>query len=234
VQIAPAIWPATFGVAVVLLLRGILQKRKSNKMEETISRKEDSPSLMAPGAILTSLAVLILATTLFFILSGPLVDFPCESALGPGPVVTENTRIAYCISLWPRFAHGGYVYAYGAPDENIVVVSPQVFWYDSLTLERKGQDLIANGQLLHPGDTYTHFRWFPSINPWLILTARLTVKNSGTYSTDTLYVDGGIDEGCLPGPLGFIILGIGIWLLFRGAKERQSAQPCHIRQEAQQ
>ncbi len=174
------------------------------------------------GIVLTAYAVLMLAAVVFWVSRKGYVDFPCEATLGPRPEVTESTRIVYCISAWPREMYGGGVYAVGASDEDQIVLGPRASWPRSLAVERRGQELLIDGQLLPPGQIYARFRWFPSSNPWLLATSRLTVWY--LPSADVISISGSVREGWFPNPLGLLILGIGLWLLVRGRREHRQAR----------
>lgn len=149
------------------------------------------------------------------------VDFPCF-AFDPYPEdMSPDTRIAYCISLWPLYAiSGGGIYALGTADHDEITVK-------RLNFERQGQTLVVNDHPLAIGETYSTVRWIPSLNPWLIFTWRIVVKNEGpnqadlSTSRDTLFVSGDVYEGWLPNPVGFLILGSGIWFVTRGKKARR-------------
>jgi len=47
-------------------------------------------------------------------------------------------------------------------------------------------------------------------------------EEGNEQAMDALYIYGSVSEGWFPNPLGLIILGVGIWLLVRGARERKS------------
>jgi hypothetical protein len=198
-------------------------------MQES-NRQKSSPRFVA-GIVLIAFAVLMLVAVACWITPKGNVDFPCEW-FGRPPSLAEAevdaaTRIAYCLSLYPRSRWGGAPYVYGATAEDKVTLSPPVLWHGNLVLERQEKAIIVNGQILQPGETYTRFRWFPSLNPWLVLTVHLKVTNGGiledhSVATEAVYVSGDVNEGWLPGPLGLIILGVGVWLLVRGVKEQRS------------
>ncbi|MCS6883624.1 MAG: hypothetical protein NZU74_20040 [Chloroflexaceae bacterium] len=171
------------------------------------------------GIILIVISVVLLVIAIYQVTPTMAVDFPCQAGLVPD--VRPDTRIAYCVSLWPLEAFsGGGVYALGATDQDEITVG-------MLKLERQEQTLVVNDHPLEVGETYSTVRWTPSLNPWLIFTTRFFVKNEGLKranlptSSDTLYVSGDVYEGWLPNPAGFLILGGGILFLVQGIKERK-------------
>jgi hypothetical protein len=160
------------------------------------------------------------------------IDFPCEAGLGPRPEIFSGTRIAYCISFWPRQpSSGGDVYAMGSTDHDEVTVNGQIDTaLGALTLARQEQTLVVNAQALQPKESYNGFGWRFTSNPWLLLTARVMLTNEGIaptrneISSNAILVSGGVYEGWLPGPIGIIALIFGIWLIRRGNQERKNAQ----------
>jgi hypothetical protein len=168
------------------------------------------------------------------------VDFPCfdleESGclMGYGPVepgydVEElgRARLFLCISVYPRGWNGG----------GTIAQEPEFSdtWSGSgISLERQGETLVVNGKSLVTGESSSWLRVYPTLNPWLLETARTTISNRGVFdcyrilgedaiekqAIDALYVCGGVSEGWLPNPLGLAILGIGIWLVVRGVRTR--------------
>jgi hypothetical protein len=190
----------------------------------------------AIGIALTAYAMLMLLAVLCRGWPGMNIDYPCELGLGPGPSADASTRITYCISWWPRNAiSGGGVAAYGASDQDRVEISPTGAFGKSLTVERQEQILIVNGQTLQVGETCSWSYWLPSLNPWLLLTSRLTIVNRGMVGTvrkmdqdqiieietDAMYLSGDLTEGWAPNPLGLACLLIGVWLLAQGFRERK-------------
>jgi hypothetical protein len=183
------------------------------------------------GIAFTALAVLMLVAVIFWFFPGANIDFPCEWFGYPRSLTSLDMQVAYCLSYWPHYAiSGGAIYAYGASNESRIVLSPQAPWYGNLILERQGQVLIVNDQPLQSGETYSTFRWFPTLNPWLLSTAHFTVKNEGmlgktiegSRSPTAIYVSGDVREGWLPNPIGFMILGVGVMLLVSGVRQRKS------------
>jgi len=199
-------------------------------MEET--RFQSSGSIKrAVGIALIGLLLVLLVATICNAMMYLMRDFPCEAGLGPRPEILSDTRIAYCISFWPRQpSSGGDVYAVGSANQDEVTINGQIQTaLGALTLKRQGEVLIVNDQALQPQESYNGFSWRLSLNPWLLLTARVTVKNEGinrTVSEDSsnaLLVSGGVYEGWLPSPIGIIALIIGVWLVWRVNQERKKA-----------
>jgi hypothetical protein len=169
------------------------------------------------------------------------VDFPCfdlESGeclmgygpLGPGHDVEElgQARMVLCISVYPRGWAGGGTIAQGPEFSDM--------WSGSgIKLERQDDKLLVNGKSLEVGESSDWFRVYPTLNPWLLETTHTEITNRGVFDCykilgedtvgrqdiDALYAYGGISEGWLPNPLGFVILGIGVWLVVRGIVRRR-------------
>lgn len=166
------------------------------------------------GIALIVISLLCLAVAVCQVTPVMYVDFPCQAGLSPGYEVNPDTRIAYCISIWPlRAISGGAIYAAGSASQDTVTAG-------ILKLERQGQILVVNGQRLAPGETYRKVQWRPSVNPWLIFTFQLVVRNDGVLE-DVLYISGDVYEGWVLNPLGTLILVGGIWLTVQGARERR-------------
>ncbi len=167
-------------------------------------------------------AVAMLPLVYPFIARYRLVGFACNQGGPEGRILptTEATRMTYCISFFPRNAVGmGQTLDYGTSDKDQMTWHPPLlrFWLGQLRIERDGETLVVNGHVLD-AENYDRFRWFPSINPWLLTTARVSISNKGKYvgSTDCLYLLGRVEEGWLPSPVGLVLLGIGIWLFRTG------------------
>ena len=192
------------------------------------------PSKLAAGIAVAASSLLLLIAAIFC-RGWPYlhVDFPCEWFGYPATLSNAHTRIAYCISYWPRNAvSGGAVYAYGSTDQDRILADSlgRPIWHSRLVFERQADILVFNGQRLAPGQTTSVARWFPSLNPWLLVTTHLSVTNEGRRqiqgaSSDTIYVSGDMKEGWLPNPLGIVVLAIGLSLLVRGANDRRAARP---------
>lgn len=184
------------------------------------------------GIVLVGVLLILLLATIYDLMMNRVIDFPCEAGLGPRPEILSGTRIAYCISFWPRQpSSGGDVYAVGGTDHDEVTVNGQIDTaLGALTLARQEQALVVNAQALQPKESYNGFGWRFTSNPWLLLTARVTLTNEGIaptrneISSNAILVSGGVYEGWLPGPIGIITLIFGIWLIRRGNQERKHAQ----------
>ena len=174
--------------------------------------------------------IIIIALTALMLLMIPLwkfywrgnVDFPCEWFGGPGSImgkVGPDTRISYCISVYPRDASGGYPLFGSTQNDNLKVVD-----YGFLEFSRSGDSLIYNGRVLNVGEEDTKHLISLALNPWLLATADLTIKNesvlhtvnieNGPIQCDILIVSGNVIEGWRYSPLGFVFLAIGFGLIF--------------------
>ncbi|MBN2001944.1 MAG: hypothetical protein JXA21_01200 [Anaerolineae bacterium] len=191
------------------------------------------PRKSLAGVLVMAFAILTLIAAICRVVpKGLAVDFPCH-VLPPGSIEQEivaETRIAYCISLYPRYVEGGNIYRSGVSGENRLTLAPSLasFWYGNLVFERHGDDISVNGQGLQPGETGTWVRWFPSINPWLLLLAHFTVTNDGTIDSvgqNAIHISGAVSEAWLPSPLGLVILGTGIWFWKRNRAIRDTSGP---------
>jgi hypothetical protein len=199
---------------------------KGIEMEIEENGQTVKPRKSLDGVPLIAFAILMLVAAVCLVVpKGLAVDFPCH-VLPPGFIEQDavvETRIVYCISLYPRYVEGGDIYRNGVSSENHITIAPTSFWYGNLVLERHDDDISVNGHILQPGETRTWVRWFPSINPWLLLITHFTVTNSGPIDSvahDAIYIFGEVSEAWLPNPLGLIILGTGIWLWIRNRKGR--------------
>lgn len=174
--------------------------------------------LLGIALVVASVALLVIAVDQ--LIPTMHVDFPCLAGYGIRPNIGSNTQIAYCISHWPRGVSGGGVYAIGATDQAEITV-------EKLKFIRQGQTLIVNARQLGIGETYRKVNWMLSVNPWLIFTTRFVVKNDGLKQTDSstsndmLYISGDVYESWLPNPVGFLMLGSGVWFVVQGLKERK-------------
>ena len=186
----------------------------------TLAQRE-SQRQRSIGRALVALSLIALLASVFWIMRLANVDFPCGSGLGRQPELTADTSIAYCISLYPRWASGGTDYAVGTSDTNEVVIQPQEFWHGAIELRREQERLYVNGTPLSAGSSITLSRFMPTLNPWIVYTVEFVIRHSGpirdeqTQPSDALYVYGEANEGWLPNPLGFLILAVGLWLVWR-------------------
>ena len=143
------------------------------------------------------------------------VDFPCTGQQVGQQGIASDSRLAYCLSVWPRQAiSGGGIYDIGTSNQDEIRVDP-------LNLKRYNLTLSVNGHEINPGQTYKTTR-FAGLNPWVVLTSRFEVRNDGlmpeelTSSASVLFVTGDVHEGWFPNPLGLIVLIGGVWLIRQG------------------
>ena len=171
------------------------------------------------GIILIALSVLAAAIGVCQIT--PLTDLgmPCYDADVHSQEINSATRIVYCINFVPLDAVSGARVDAGSTNQNEIAVR-------EIHLRRDEQTLFVNNHLLNSREVYEKVRWAPSVNPWLLFTRSFTIKNEGLLTsvesstpTDVLYVSGDVHEGWFINPLGFMILGSGIWLFRQGKKE---------------
>ncbi|MBN1976097.1 MAG: hypothetical protein JW918_01745 [Anaerolineae bacterium] len=209
-------------------------------MEKPTQHKKGLFSLIV-GVVLILVAGLGVLAAICAVVPKGFVDFPCFDLeeggclMGYGPVEPGydlgelgQARMFLCISVYPRGWQGGGTIAQGPEFSDA--------WSGSgISLERQGDTLIVNGDSLSPGALTSRLRVYPTLNPWLLETARITIHNRGvfdcyqildedlveTQNIDALYVYGSVGEGWLPNPLGLVIVGIGIWLLVRGIVKRR-------------
>jgi hypothetical protein len=189
------------------------------------------------GIVLITMAVLALIVAFCTIVPKGNVDFPCFGLEADGCLTSyygserpiSEARMFLCISIYPRGWSGGGAIAEG-PELS------DTWSGDGIALERQGEKLRVNGKLLVSGESTTWVRVRPTLNPWLLESSTTEISNRGVYdcyrtveedkvetqTVDVLYVDGDVGEGWLPNPLGLVILGVGIWLVVRGAKQLTS------------
>jgi hypothetical protein len=146
------------------------------------------------------------------------MDFPCE---GQEDVRQEGmnaeTRIAYCLSLWPFNMGGGGIYALGTSSQDEATVT-------GLHFRRDGETVYVNNRPLDVGARYETTRWTATRNPWIIHTNRFEVRNEGLISVDSsaapdvLFISGDVQQGWVPNPLGLILILAGMVLLLREFK----------------
>jgi hypothetical protein len=142
------------------------------------------------------------------------IDFPCS---GEYDVRQEGmnvkTRIAYCLSSWPFEYSGGTIYALGTSEQDKVTARTMRF-------RRDDQMLYVGNHPVNIGEKYETVRFSLPNNPWLLFTYRFEIRNNGLISADliappsVLFISGDVHKGWSPNPLGLVLLGIGIWLVF--------------------
>ena len=146
------------------------------------------------------------------------MDFPCE---GEEDVrqegMTTETRMAYCLSLWPFNMGGGGIYALGTSSQDEATLP-------GLHFRREGQTLFVNNRPLDINGRYETVRWTATRNPWVILTNRFEIRNRGlipavsTAPADVLFISGDVHQGWVPNPLGLILILAGMVLFLREFK----------------
>jgi hypothetical protein len=160
------------------------------------------------------------------------VDFPCDW-FGPSPslaAVNASSRIAYCISVYPRSAYGGTPLAYGSTDKDEVTIKIN----PALRLQRQGTSLVVNGQLLEVGQSFKQRYTSISFNPWLIAVTDLTITNEGLLMTansgsqtpapEAIFVSGDATEEWTLTPLGLLFFVGGSGLMILDEKQHKQKQ----------
>jgi hypothetical protein len=179
------------------------------------------------GIIVIILTTLMLVTIPLWTNRWSHIDFPCEWFGAPPNLakVKSNSRIAYCISVYPRNAYGGAPLAYGSAEEENVSIKIN----DYLDLRRQGNILFANNHVLRAGEiNKQHIASF-TLNPWLFAITDLSVKNEGmlkstnseSFASDVIFISGDSKEGWELTPFGFLFFGIGLGLLILDAIVRR-------------
>ncbi len=111
------------------------------------------------GIILIVVSVLTLAVAFCQIVPLGFVDFPCFDAQVRQQKIGSDTRIVYCISIWPRQAlSGGAIYDQGTSDQDTVKVG-------DLSFKRDEQILSVNNHAITPNETYKTVHWNAIVNP---------------------------------------------------------------------
>jgi hypothetical protein len=171
------------------------------------------------GVIIIALSALTAAIGVCQTMPSTDLGMPCYDADIQRQEINSDARIVYCISFWPLEAWSGAYVESGSTHQNEIAV------YE-IDLRRDEQTLFVNNHSLSTGETHKTAHWTPSINPWVLYTHGFVIKNEGLLTliasstpTDALYVSGDIYEDWSINPLGFIILGGGIWLFWKGKKE---------------
>jgi hypothetical protein len=142
------------------------------------------------------------------------IDFPCSGDYDIREQgMNVKTRIAYCFSYWPFEYYGGTIYALGMSEQDKATVM-------KIRFRREGQMLYVNNHPVDIGEMYETVQYSLTNNPWLLFTYRFEIGNNGLISADltappsVLFISGDVYKGWKPNPLGLIILGIGIGLVF--------------------
>jgi hypothetical protein len=129
-------------------------------LSTTRNSESRKPTLYVIGILLTVIAALLLVAVGCSVAPKGAVDSPCEwYGPLPGAVeerITTDSRIAYCISRYPRGFSGGALGAFGATEKNRVVLrAPEAYpWENDLTLVREKDIILVNDHALKPGEAY--------------------------------------------------------------------------------
>ena len=179
-------------------------------------------SKRALGVAIIALSVLAMAIGVCQVMPYAFVDFPCFDDEVRSQEINSDTRIVYCISIFPLEAlSGGGIYDDGSSNQDEIAVG-------EISLKRDDQTLFVNNHALNVSEIYKTTKWNPSINPWVLFTRHFEIKNEGLLipnesptPIDVLYVSGYVYEGWFINPLGLVILVYGILLFRQGKKELQ-------------
>lgn len=156
-----------------------------------------------------------------------MMDFPCEYFGLPSRLldIQADSRIAYCISQYSRQFGGGGIYANGVSNENKVVLASSRWGFEKITLERQEANILVNGRAIKAFDTFEKSSWIPALNPWLILTTHIVIRNEGLLKehSQVIYVSGAVTEGWRYNPTGGLIVLAGVGLMTLGVKKSKKA-----------
>ena len=173
------------------------------------------------GILFVAISIITLVQAVRLVQPIPVVmDFPCsgdEDARSTG--MNANTRLAYCLSLWPFNMGGGGIYSVGTSEQDEARIP-------GLRFRRDGETLYVNNRPVEINGRYetVDWNWTTSKNPWLILTNRFEIRNRGLIAAsangaaDVLFVSGDVHQGWIPNPLGLIMLIAGMVLFLREAR----------------
>lgn len=143
-------------------------------------------------------------------------DFPCSYTYQGGrPAEYSDSVISYCVSFIRRdVLSGGGIYSQGESNTNTVSISDRFSSYKPIGVERVDTGIKVNGILLRIGESHSWIEYYPTINPWVIYNAKMTITNKGNVNdSKAVYVEGEIREGWFLNPLGIILLLLGIYLV---------------------
>jgi hypothetical protein len=158
-------------------------------------------------------------------------DFPCSTM--PTFYVYEDTRLAYCIDWYIRWAYGGGAYAVGAQPQELLDLPPHEGVPFHVTIQRQGDLLLVNGHTLAVGQSYEDDHRSVSLNPWMAATSHLEVTNDGSAASfpvliaeipvDAVYMSGEVRESWAISPVGPLLLVMGVALLIREGRQTAEA-----------
>ncbi len=107
------------------------------------------------GAAILFYSTISLLFWLFQLYGRSNVDFPCYANPLGFLSINAETRLAFCISVSPHYvASGAGIYDFGSTQNESLSLTPKIFWYGSIELERRGNELVVNGTNLKPGQSY--------------------------------------------------------------------------------
>jgi len=187
---------------------------------QLLSFYKNSSWIFKIGFWLEIIIVLFGVVTPYWMSMKGLMDFPCDAdgiPLSYKLPIQDDSRIVYCISVYSREFGGGGIYAQGVSNENTVSIEPHAM-VEGVTIKRSQEDIVVEGHLLIPLDSQGFEKSFTaqSINPWLLLTAKMVINNNGPLhdNNQVLYVKGEVYEGWRYSPVGITIVLIGFGLMF--------------------
>ncbi len=181
------------------------------------------------------LRILILLALLFVIARGlcgifisqGFIDFPCsvkykaadqciDTAFPPHTTATGMQIKAFLTSYAADFMGGSCSYAESTTNTLVMRLGAL-----PLTLERSGDVLKVNGEILDTGSRF-HYTHFWDVDPWLVSEVEFENLGPVTTCTDTsakttIAVVGreGTSLSCIKGLAILLILGVGLWIVNR-------------------
>ncbi len=134
-------------------------------------------------------------------------------------LMTSGVRMVYCIDFVGRdVLSGGAIYTLGSSAEDRIGIGDETNdGFGPLELRRDGDQLRVNGgRPLRRGQSTSMMRFYRQLNPWLLATNILTIRNAGiNLDEDILMVHGSLQEGWLPGPTGVLLSLLALALMRR-------------------
>ncbi len=177
------------------------------------------------GISLIVLMVLSAISVPIWLLRWANVDFPCQwFGNPPSPEsIAPTSRLAYCISVYPRNAHGGYP-LYGSSPSDAITLNE----FGSMMLRRQQTAVLVNNHRLEAGETFHQRITGVTANPWLLAVTDLTITNQGLIGGDqnsaneTVFISGEATESWAATPIPFAFLALGIALILLDVRERNA------------